>query len=70
MTDKKKPKRKLFIILAIVAAALFVTSDKGKEIIAKYTGNADVVATECTEEGCVPECLADDSNCGCAACTS
>ena len=33
MTDKKKPKTKLFIILAIVAAALFVTSDKGKEIV-------------------------------------
>ena len=70
MTDKKKPKRKLFIILAIVAAALFVTSDKGKEIIAKYTGNADGVATECTEEGCGPECIADDSDCGCGACTS
>ena len=70
MTDKKKPKRKLFIILAIVAAALFVTSDKGKEIIAKYTSNGDAVATECTEEGCGAECLADDSDCGCGACTS
>ena len=70
MTYKKKPKRKLFIILAIVAAALFVTSDKGKEIIGKYIGNGDVVATECTEEGCGPECIADDSDCGCGACTS
>ena len=70
MTDKKKPKRKLFIILAIVAAALFVTSDKGKEIISKYTSNGDDVATEGTEEGCGPECLAYDSDWGCGACTS
>jgi len=68
--EKKKPKRRIFLILSLVGFALFVTSEKGKELINKHIKGIDSpVACECSETcDCKPDCECHGGGCPCPVC--
>ena len=70
--EKKKPKRKIFLILALVGLALFVTSDKGKELINKHIKGIDSpVVCECGDVcDCKADCGCHGDGCACPVCAN
>jgi hypothetical protein len=70
--EKKKPRRKIFLILGLVGLALFVTSDKGKELINKHIKGIDTtVVCECGDVcDCKADCECHGEGCSCPTCVS